>query len=397
VAALDELPEIVGFFSYSRDDDRDSDGSLSILRRRIQNELRAQLGRSESALRLWQDAEAIPPGTLWESHIGGAIVQSVFFIPIITPRVIQSKYCQVELERFLAREREIGRTDLVFPVLYIDVPQLKDERRWRDHPVLGAIGSRQYVDWCDFRFELDSPNARRAIAAFCRTVVAALERQVPDPRAEAEERAAREREAEEQAAREREAERVERTEALRRKQEADELARLEEEKSRERTAEEQRRLAEARRREDASRAPEPENVKPSPLPSATAAASQLARAAEFCLVVQGAFSVIGLVSALIDRFEAGVLFFLVPPALSIGSGILLHRKGIAARGPRYLIAVTVLLNILADIFFVCLVINDNYIMAHYLLLGLSGFTGVVIYTLLILWWIFFAWPRSRAR
>ena len=38
--------ELVGFFSYSRQDDLDSDGTLSALRDRIQRELRGQLGRS---------------------------------------------------------------------------------------------------------------------------------------------------------------------------------------------------------------------------------------------------------------------------------------------------------------------------------------------------------------
>jgi hypothetical protein len=73
--SLAELPEIVGFFSYSREDDADSEHALTTLRRRIQNELRAQLGRSGETLRLWQDAEAIPPGTLWRSQIQGALDQ----------------------------------------------------------------------------------------------------------------------------------------------------------------------------------------------------------------------------------------------------------------------------------------------------------------------------------
>ena len=113
MSQLTDLSEIIGFFSYSRDDDRDSEGGLSTLRRRIQNELRGQLGRSEKTLRLWQDAEAIPPGTLWESEIEGAVRQSVFFIPIVTPRVINSEYCQVEFQRFLDRETALGRADLV--------------------------------------------------------------------------------------------------------------------------------------------------------------------------------------------------------------------------------------------------------------------------------------------
>src|SRR5690348_8554190 len=97
---LSDLPEIVGFFSYSREDDEDFDHSLSKLRTRIQNELRAQLGRSRETLRLWQDREAIPPGTLWASEIKGAIEQSVFFIPIVSPRVVRSEYCGTEFHEF---------------------------------------------------------------------------------------------------------------------------------------------------------------------------------------------------------------------------------------------------------------------------------------------------------
>jgi len=55
VSTLAELPELVGFFSYSREDDEGSGGRLSKLRERIQEELRAQLGRTKKDFRLWQD------------------------------------------------------------------------------------------------------------------------------------------------------------------------------------------------------------------------------------------------------------------------------------------------------------------------------------------------------
>ena len=180
--ALTDLPELVGFFSYSRDDDHDSEGGLTLLRRRIQSELRGQLGRSEKTLRLFQDAEAIPPGTLWEGEISGAIEQSAFFIPIISPRVIQSEHCGVEFRKFLEREKTLGRTDLIFPILYIDVPELHEDHIWRNHPTLSVIGARQYVNWCDFRFELDGPQVRRAIAQFCTKIGATLRRDIAAPR-----------------------------------------------------------------------------------------------------------------------------------------------------------------------------------------------------------------------
>src|SRR5437868_4457067 len=105
---LSDLPELVGFFSYSREDDDDSKGGLSALRDRIQRELRSLLGRSRTDFRLWQDKEAIPPGTLWETELKAAVDQAVFFIPIVTPTAVKSGYCKSEFRAFLAREKALG-------------------------------------------------------------------------------------------------------------------------------------------------------------------------------------------------------------------------------------------------------------------------------------------------
>jgi hypothetical protein len=67
--SLIDIPELVGFFSYSRDDDQGSRGALSALRDAIQTELSAQLGRTRADFRLWQDKSAISLGTLWEKQI----------------------------------------------------------------------------------------------------------------------------------------------------------------------------------------------------------------------------------------------------------------------------------------------------------------------------------------
>ena len=86
MSSLADLPEIVGFFAYSREDDE----KLSALRECIQSELRMQLGRS--SVRIWQDIEDIPLGTPWESQIKLAVQQSIFFLPIITPGAVASPY-----------------------------------------------------------------------------------------------------------------------------------------------------------------------------------------------------------------------------------------------------------------------------------------------------------------
>src|ERR1700688_1734686 len=100
MSSLADFPELVGFFSYSREDDEDSHGELSALRDRIQRELRGQLGRSKKTFRLLQDKEAIPSGSLWKKEIETAVAQSVFFIPIITPTSVGSEYCKFELDSF---------------------------------------------------------------------------------------------------------------------------------------------------------------------------------------------------------------------------------------------------------------------------------------------------------
>ena len=79
-----------------REDDADSKGALSALRDRIQRERRGQLGRSPKNFRLWQDKEAIAPGTLWELEIKAAVSRAVFFVPIITPTMVGSDYCRFE-------------------------------------------------------------------------------------------------------------------------------------------------------------------------------------------------------------------------------------------------------------------------------------------------------------
>ena len=247
MASLADLPELVGFFSYSRDDDEDSHGALSALRDRIQRELRGQLGRSTRTFRLWQDKEAIPSGTLWETEIKNAVAQSVFFIPIITPTVVQSHYCRFELEAFLEREAALDRADLVFPVLYIRVPGLEDEARQKSDPVLSIVGKRQYLDWREFRHhDVNSREVKETIERFCQNICDALYRSwlSPDERKKLEEAAARERIEAEHVSQQAEAKRQE--EEQRKRAEALALARAEKEK-RQRAVEAERQKAEAER------------------------------------------------------------------------------------------------------------------------------------------------------
>ena len=173
--SLIDIPELVGFFSYSREDDQGSRGGLSALRDAIQTELSAQLGRTHIDFRLWQDKAAISLGSLWEKQISKGINQSVFFIPIITPRAVRSRHCAYEFQAFLAREAELGRDDLVFPILYIPVPALEDEKLWRDDPILGIVATRQYLDWRELRHhDPRSLEVQQKLEWYCRGITNAL-------------------------------------------------------------------------------------------------------------------------------------------------------------------------------------------------------------------------------
>src|SRR5262245_3783178 len=177
MSSLADLPELVGFFSYSRDDDEDSSGALSGLRDRIQRELRGQLGRSRANFRLWQDKEAIAPGKLWEGEITAAIEQAVFFIPIVTPTAVKSQFCMHEFDGFVVAEGSIGRNDLVFPLYYIRVQALEHDAEWRSDPVLSIIGQRQWADWRDLRLlDVQDTRVREAIAQFGAKVADTLQR-----------------------------------------------------------------------------------------------------------------------------------------------------------------------------------------------------------------------------
>jgi hypothetical protein len=94
---------------------------------------------------------------------------------MVTPRAVNSHHCKFEFEAFLACEKALDRTDLVFPPLYIGVPALEDEAQWRKDPVLSIIGTRQYVDWRPFRhLDVRTTPVREAIERFCNKIVEAL-------------------------------------------------------------------------------------------------------------------------------------------------------------------------------------------------------------------------------
>jgi tetratricopeptide (TPR) repeat protein len=184
MASLNDSPELIGYFSYARDDDKGFAPQLSILRDQIRHELRAQLGRSFDDFRfLRSNVENIDEES-WQAEIANAVGQSHFFIPIITPTLLKSAPFRLELNTFIEREKKLCRKDLIFPLLYISVPGLFDGKSVQDDPVLSIIATREFTDWRKLRFEDPSAStARRAIAKFALAVGDAMRREMPEQEA----------------------------------------------------------------------------------------------------------------------------------------------------------------------------------------------------------------------
>jgi formylglycine-generating enzyme required for sulfatase activity len=156
----DQRPDAL--MSYTSFDDEHDEENLSAFRERLSREVRAWTGRK---FHIFQDVEDIGWGQQVEQRIDEALDTIMFFIPILTPSFFVSKFCRYELERFLQREKDLGRNDLVLPVYYIRVPALEDPAHRAHDPLAQTLAKRQRIDWRELRFKpLNDPAAREMLA-----------------------------------------------------------------------------------------------------------------------------------------------------------------------------------------------------------------------------------------
>ena len=148
--------------SYVRFNDQHDDGQLSQFRERLAAEVRVQTGEEFA---IFQDRNDIAWGQNWRDRIEETLDAVTLLLVIVTPSLFRSPACREEVQRFLARESELGRQDLILPVYYVSAPELDDPAR-RDADTLATVlASRQFADWRELRFEpFTSPVARKAVA-----------------------------------------------------------------------------------------------------------------------------------------------------------------------------------------------------------------------------------------
>ncbi len=167
-----------GFMSYFSFDDQHDNGRLSELRERLEGEVRMQTGER---FEIFQDRSHIAWGQQWQERIDESVDAVTFLIPIITPGFFKSDPCLSELERFLGREKQLKRSDLILPIYYVNCPILNDEAKREADPMVKVIAARQYADWRELRFELfTSPDVGKMLAKMALQIVEALGRGKPE-------------------------------------------------------------------------------------------------------------------------------------------------------------------------------------------------------------------------
>ncbi len=142
----------IGFWSYTSTDDEKSDGRLGRLRLALTQALHSATGKP-SDVKVWQDDAAIPQSGRWLGDVPRAINESCFFIPVVTPEFLRSETRCQEVKRFLQRETELGRDDLIFTLHYIDTSAITGRRQKEcaDPEVLALLRSRPGLAFHDLR------------------------------------------------------------------------------------------------------------------------------------------------------------------------------------------------------------------------------------------------------
>jgi hypothetical protein len=164
--------------SYTRFDDQHDGGHLTSLRESLSNAVQAATGEP---FPIFQDIADIEWGQQFAERITEALNTALFLIPIITPSFLKSAYCREELQQFLQREADLGRSDLVLPIYYIECPELEDPSRRSNDELAQTLAARQRIDWRELRFEaFDAREVRKTISAMATQIRDALERLPPD-------------------------------------------------------------------------------------------------------------------------------------------------------------------------------------------------------------------------
>ena len=164
------------FASYAHADNDQDEQRITEIISRLEGEVQVQTGRE---FRIFVDRDDIAVGQQWKARIDDSLNEVTFLIPFLTPSFFTSGECRREVERFLEREQDVGRDDLILAVYYISAPVLNNESKRSSDPLAEEFASRQYHDWRDLRFEpLESATVGKRLEEAALQIRAAIDRAV---------------------------------------------------------------------------------------------------------------------------------------------------------------------------------------------------------------------------
>lgn len=137
----------IAFMSYARLDDEKMKGSLTRFREHLSDAVEVVTGEE------FQDRDDIKWGQNWTNRIQNSLDEVTFLIPIITPRFFKSEYCRDEVERFIGREKELKRDDLILPVYYVSCKQMDDKSKSSSDPIAVKIKEHNCKDMSELRLD----------------------------------------------------------------------------------------------------------------------------------------------------------------------------------------------------------------------------------------------------
>jgi hypothetical protein len=110
---------------------------------------------SGEPLELFVDCDSIAWGQEWQKRINSSLIQTTFFIPIISSRYFKRPECRRELLEFSAKVTSLGAAELLLPIIYIETQDLSVESQ---DEAVALVARTQYEDWHNIR--LLEPNSR---------------------------------------------------------------------------------------------------------------------------------------------------------------------------------------------------------------------------------------------
>jgi TIR domain-containing protein len=163
------MSSLKGFWSYSHADDDADEGRITKLARDLVSQYQMITGET---IELFLDRDSIGWGEDWQAKIDASLESVAFFIPVLTPRFFLSSQCRQELNYFIRQANRLGVSELVMPILYVDVAALHDDVSSDD--AIELIKAFNWEDWRELRFNsAKSPSYRRAVAEMADKLVAA--------------------------------------------------------------------------------------------------------------------------------------------------------------------------------------------------------------------------------